>query len=189
MTTDSISKKTQNRQDYNANAKRKNSIAGKNKDLHNNTLPPASGTVTPSPTTPTSTSSNTSFAGPGPALPSLKPAPEHVPVNSFNSQEVSNFLNNTWKETLDRCHDTSLPEAEKPEIYKSTEKAWGTKGGPVWGNKGNLMANGNDFFAELKKSPLAQVSNAQPATANVKRTSNQRRTKFFGKNDRNNGML
>ncbi|CAI2164051.1 10832_t:CDS:2 [Funneliformis geosporum] len=156
--------KKQQRQDYNTNSKRKNSFAGKNKDLHNNNnLPPAS--VTPPPTTPTSTSSNTSFTVPGPALPSLKPAPEHVPVNHFNSQEISNYLNNTWKETLDRYHDINLSEVEKPEMYKSTEKAWVARGGPVWGNKGNLMANGNDFFAELKKSPLAQVSTAQPATA------------------------
>ncbi|CAG8501131.1 17804_t:CDS:2 [Funneliformis caledonium] len=158
-------KKQPNRQDYNANSKRKNSFAGKNKDFHNNTLPPASVSVTPPPTTPTSTSSNTSFAGPGPALPSLKPAPEHVPVNHFNSQEISNYLNNTWKETLDRYHDINLPEVEKPEMYKSTEKAWVARSGPVWGIKGNLMANGNDFFAELRKPPLAQVSTAQPATA------------------------
>jgi len=184
-------KKQPNRQDYNTNAKRKNSFAGNNKNVHNTTLPPASGTVTTSPTTPTSTSSNhTSFAGSGPALPSLKSALNHVPVNNFNAQEVSNYLNNTWKETFDRYHDTNIPEAEKPELYRS-EKAWGP-GGHVWGQKGHLMANGKDFFAELRKSSLAQASNAQPATANIKRTSSQRRTKFFGKNNqnnRNNGML
>ncbi|UZO24038.1 uncharacterized protein OCT59_016362 [Rhizophagus irregularis] len=180
-------KKQQNRQDYNANAKRKNSFAGNNKNVHSNTLPPASGTVTTSPTTPTSTSSNhTSFAGSGPALPSMKSAPDHVPVNNFNAQEVSNYLNNTWKENFERVHDNNLPEAEKPELYRS-EKAWG--GGHVWGQKGHLMANGKDFFAELRKTSPTQASNAQPATANIKRTSNQRRTKFFGKNNRNNGML
>ncbi|RIA83204.1 Rogdi leucine zipper containing protein [Glomus cerebriforme] len=156
-------KKQQNRQDYNGNAKRKNSFAGNNKNVHNTTLPPT-GTVTTSPTTPTSTSSNhTSFAGSGPALPSLKPAPDHVPVNNFNAQEVSNYLNNTWKETFDRYHDSNIPEAEKPELYRS-DKAWGN--GHVWGQKGHLMANGKDFYSELRKSSLAQASNAQPATAN-----------------------
>ncbi|GES84301.1 hypothetical protein GLOIN_2v256789 [Rhizophagus clarus] len=156
-------KKQQNRQDYNSNAKRKNSFAGNHKNVHNATLPP-----------------------PASALPSLKSTPEHVPINNFNSQEVSNYLNNNWKETLDRYHDNNLPEAEKPELYRS-EKAWG--GGHVWGQKGHLMANGKDFFAELKKSSPVQASNAQPATANIKRTSSKRRTKFFGKNNRNNGML
>jgi hypothetical protein len=75
---------------------KKNQIAGNNKNIHNTSLPPASGTVTTSPTTPTSTSSNhTSFAGSGPALPSLKSAPDHVPLNNFNAQEVSNYLNNS----------------------------------------------------------------------------------------------
>jgi hypothetical protein len=156
-------KKQSNRQDYNTNTKRKNSFAGNNKNLHNTALPPASGTVTTSPTTPTSTSSNhTSFAGSGPALPSSKPASEHDPVNHFNAQEVSNYLNNTWKEALDRYHDNNLSDSEKPELYRP-EKAWG--GAHSWGQKGNLMANGKDFFAELRKSLLSQASNAQPATA------------------------
>ncbi|CAG8739567.1 1773_t:CDS:2, partial [Acaulospora morrowiae] len=153
--------KKNERRDYN-NPKRKNSFAGKNKDLHTN-APPVSTTVT-SPTTPTS---NASFSSgpPGPALPSLRPTPEHVPVNNFNSQEVDTFLNNGWKEELERYYNNT-PESEKPEMYKPTEKAWGPKSGPVWGQKPHLMANGNDFYTELRKSsPNVQVSNAQPATA------------------------
>ncbi|RHZ76500.1 hypothetical protein Glove_197g49 [Diversispora epigaea] len=174
--------------------KRKNSYAGKNKNLHNTTSPAVSGTVTPSPTTPTSvgsSSSNASFSSgsPGPALPSLRPTPEHIPVNNFNSQEVESYLNTGWKEAMDRFYANSPSEPDKTEMY-SSGKAWGPRGGPVWGYKPHLMANGNDFFTELRKSsPNVQVSNAQPATANMKRMSSQRRTKVFGRNRDNNGML
>lgn len=158
-------KKTADRRDF--NTKRKNSFVGKNKELHTAT-PPAAGTATPSPTTPTSagsTSSNASFAsGPGPVLPNLRPVQEHIPVNNFNAQEVSAFLNNSWKEAMDRLHDSNVPDSEKPEKYTPTEKAWGNKGGLVWGQRGR-MANGNDFFTELRKSSPTQATNAQPATA------------------------
>ncbi|CAG8618318.1 12299_t:CDS:2 [Acaulospora colombiana] len=159
--------KKNDRRDF--NTKRKNSFASKNKDLHTN-APPVSATAT-SPTTPTSvgsTTSNASFSSGSPnlALPSLRPTPEHVPVNNFNSQEVEAFLNSGWKEEIDRFYNQNNPESEKPEMYKS-EKAWG-KGVPAWGQKPHLMANGNDFFNELRKSsPNVQVSvsNAQPTTA------------------------
>ncbi|RIB17071.1 hypothetical protein C2G38_2246608 [Gigaspora rosea] len=132
------------------NPKRKNSLAGKNKDLHS-TTPLASGTVT-SPTTS------------GPALPSSRPVPEHVPVNNFNSAEVSSFLNNGFHEAVQRYHNNSDPE--KPDMYKppAEKNAWGNK--LTWGQATHLMANGNDFFTELRKSiPNVPASNAQPATA------------------------
>ncbi|CAG8743500.1 26267_t:CDS:2 [Dentiscutata erythropus] len=163
-------KQTDRRGDF--NPKRKNSLAGKNKDLHA-TTPLASGTVT-SPTTPTSlgsTASNASFSS-GPALPSSRPIPEHVPVNNFNSAEISLFLNNGFHEAVQRYHSNSDPDLnellslEKPDMYKPpTEKnAWGNK--LTWGQAAHLMANGNDFFTELRKSiPNVPASNAQPATA------------------------
>ncbi|CAG8600817.1 11952_t:CDS:10 [Diversispora eburnea] len=151
-------------------------------------------TTTSSPTTPTSvgsSSSNASFSSgpPGPALPSLRPTPEHIPVNNFNSQEVETYLNTGWKEAVERHYANSSSEPDKTEMYNAG-KAWGPRGGPVWGHKPHLMANGNDFFTELRKSsPNVQVSNAQPATANMKRMSSQRRTKVFGRNRDNNGMF
>ncbi|CAG8757254.1 13335_t:CDS:2, partial [Cetraspora pellucida] len=163
-------KQTDRRGDF--NPKRKNSLAGKNKDLHS-TAPLASGTVT-SPATPTpvgSTTSNVSFSS-GPALPSSRPIPKHVPVNNFNSAEVSSFLNNGYHEAMDRYHNSSasgflneLFPLDKPDTYKPpTESAWDNK--LVWGKKAHLMANGNDFFTELRKSiPNVTASNAQPATA------------------------
>ncbi|CAG8482538.1 20202_t:CDS:2 [Rhizophagus irregularis] len=105
------------------------------------------------------TSNHNSFVSatvPGPSLPSVKRPLEHSPVNNFNAQEVSNFLNNSWKEALSQYYDNNLPEAEKPELHKST--TWEVRSGQVWGQRGNLMANGNDFFAELRKSSLSQAS-------------------------------
>jgi len=87
----------------------------------------------------------------------VKRSLEHYsPVNNFNAQEVSNFLNNTWKEALNQYYDNNLPESERPELHKST--TWEARGGLVWGQRGHLMANGNDFFAELRKSSLSQAS-------------------------------
>ncbi|CAB4378976.1 unnamed protein product [Rhizophagus irregularis] len=105
------------------------------------------------------TSNHNSFVSatvPGPSLPSVKRPLEHSPVNNFNAQEVSNFLNNSWKEALSQYYDNNLPEAEKPELHKST--TWEVRSGQVWGQRGNLMANGNDFFVELRKSSLSQAS-------------------------------
>ncbi|CAI2164259.1 4849_t:CDS:2 [Funneliformis geosporum] len=121
-------KKQTNRQDYYYN--RKNSF----------------GTITPYSTVPLNSSTIASSHNSITALPSLKPALEHTPVNNFNAREVSDFLNN-----------------KKPELYKSTERAWGSRNGLVWGQKGHLMANGNDFFDELRKSSFSQVSNGQPS--------------------------
>ncbi|RIA98611.1 hypothetical protein C1645_870543 [Glomus cerebriforme] len=123
---------------------------------------PASGTIPPYSSilnSTTITSNLNSFPAAtvvtGPALPSVKRTIEHSPVNNFNAQEVSNFLNNSWKETLNQYYDDNIPESEKPEMHKSP---WGARGGLVWGQRGHLMANGNDFFAELRKSSLSQAT-------------------------------
>ncbi|CAG8448273.1 9703_t:CDS:2 [Funneliformis caledonium] len=137
-------KKQTNRQDYYYN--RKNSF----------------GTITPYSTVPLNSTTLASNHNSFTALPSLKPALEHTPVNNFNAREVSDFLNN---KTLEQFHDDNLPESEKPELYKSTERAWGARNGLVWGQKGHLMANGNDFFDELRKSSFSQVSNGQASIA------------------------
>ncbi|KAG9303393.1 hypothetical protein G9A89_013719 [Geosiphon pyriformis] len=169
-------KKQTDRREY--NPKRKNSF-GKNKELHMTPPPIPTAAASPSPTTLTSTASNSSFAsGPGPALPSMRQTKEHIPVNNFNAQEVTTYLSNSWKEAIDRLHDNNIPEAvhittlsifskkftlgiskEKPELYRPPE-VWGRPGGPAWGSRGH-MANGNDFFTELRKA--SQVTNSQSA--------------------------
>jgi len=178
-------KKQTDRRDFNNNAKRKNSF-GKNKELHTSAIPTAAVVApSPSPTTPTSNTSSFS-SGSNPALPSLRQTPEHISLNSFNAQEVAAFFKNSWNEAFDKYYDHNYHGSDKPEMYTS-EKAWTKLGhtGQAWvQNKGHLvfMANGNDFLTELRKS--STVANVQqPATANMKRTASQRRSKGFGKKD------
>ncbi|RUP43527.1 hypothetical protein BC936DRAFT_137044 [Jimgerdemannia flammicorona] len=94
-----------------------------------------------------------------PKLPTVNPGPplpraqEHVSVNNFNRREVTEFLNHGYSTVFATLHEPSVPEHEKPELYKSAERAWASKGGlpSVWGQKGSTMASGVDFLAELRK--------------------------------------
>nr|CAG8466434.1 11584_t:CDS:2 [Entrophospora candida] len=97
---------------------------------------------------------------------------EHVPVNNFNAQEVSDFLNNSWIEAMGKLRDNTIPDSEKPELYKSTENAWGSKSGPVWGQRAHLMANGKDFFNELRKSSSTIVVQQQQSLLQQQQPSN-----------------
>ncbi|CAG8500789.1 1933_t:CDS:2 [Ambispora gerdemannii] len=131
-------KKQTDRRDF--NAKRKNSF-GKKQELQMSNPPNPTVAITTSsssPSTPsigitsTTTSSTTaSTLASGPALPSLRPTQEHIPLNSFNAQEVTTYLNNTWKEVLERHYDSNLSEAEKPELYSPPVNK------PAWGQRGN----------------------------------------------------
>ncbi|CAG8439595.1 1340_t:CDS:2 [Ambispora leptoticha] len=89
----------------------------------------------------------------------LRPTQEHVPLNGFNAQEVTTYLNNTWNEVLARHYDINLSEAEKPELYSPPVNK------PAWGQRANLMVNGNDFLTELRKSfqVTANHNTQQPA--------------------------
>ncbi|CAJ0853141.1 15805_t:CDS:2, partial [Entrophospora sp. SA101] len=101
---------------------------------------------------------------------------EHVPVNNFNAQEVSDFLNNSWIEAMGKLRDNTIPDSEKPELYKSTENAWGSKSGPVWGQRAHLMANGKDFFNELRKSSSTIVVQQQQSLLQQQPSNNVQST-------------
>ncbi|KAJ5763107.1 hypothetical protein N7533_001788 [Penicillium manginii] len=61
---------------------------------------------------------------------------QHVPVREFNAAEAKNLLKK----------DSKVP------FYKPTGKdANNQKAGGPWGAKANTMANGKDFFVELRK--------------------------------------
>ncbi|CEJ62132.1 hypothetical protein PMG11_10642 [Penicillium brasilianum] len=64
---------------------------------------------------------------------------QHVPVRGFNAAEVKNVLKKG-------------PNEPKAPFYKPAGKDTNNQrsGGP-WGSKSNTMANGKDFFIELRK--------------------------------------
>ncbi|KAJ5929363.1 hypothetical protein N7454_007211 [Penicillium verhagenii] len=78
-------------------------------------------------------SGNNAWGGSGPAQ------DLHVSVRGFNAAEAKNILKRGPTET-------------KPIFYKSSGKDTNNQrsGGP-WGAKSNTMANGKDFFIELRK--------------------------------------
>jgi len=115
---------------HNSFKQRKNSFQGARRE--------ASSPPIPSPSAPVAS---------GLTLPKTQ---EHVPVNNFNSLEVTNYLTQSYSTVYGAYHDPSTPEKEKPELYSSGEKAWGNKGGLKW-SKGTTMANGQDFLLELRK--------------------------------------
>ncbi|KAF9933647.1 hypothetical protein FBU30_004890 [Linnemannia zychae] len=71
----------------------------------------------------------------------------YSPVNNFNSQDVANYFDRSWKAALDNYHQPGAPNTAKAEMYKGTETmAWGNKVAP----KGTI-STGVDFLAELKR--------------------------------------
>ncbi|OGE57153.1 hypothetical protein PENARI_c002G00339 [Penicillium arizonense] len=66
------------------------------------------------------------------------PQEQHVPVRGFNAAEAKNILKRGSRES-------------KPNIYKPTAKDAPNRAGGAWGSKPHLMANGRDFFVELRK--------------------------------------
>ncbi|KAE8356215.1 hypothetical protein BDV28DRAFT_127593 [Aspergillus coremiiformis] len=65
----------------------------------------------------------------------------HVPVRGFNTVEAKGALRRN-------------PAEPKPFFYKPGGKDTNRSGGP-WGSKPNTMANGKDFFLELRKQITA----------------------------------
>ncbi|GJJ74132.1 hypothetical protein EMPS_06490 [Entomortierella parvispora] len=74
----------------------------------------------------------------------------YVPVNNFNSQDVVNHFDRTWKAAKESFHQAGAGNSAKTEMYKGTEAmAWGVA------PKGTL-STGADFLSELKrKQPAA----------------------------------
>ncbi|BCS28719.1 uncharacterized protein APUU_70289S [Aspergillus puulaauensis] len=63
---------------------------------------------------------------------------QHVPVGGFNAAEA--------KAALRRA-----PGAPRPYFYKPQGKDANNRASGPWGSKPNTMANGKDFFLELRK--------------------------------------
>ncbi|KAL2866185.1 uncharacterized protein BJX67DRAFT_382002 [Aspergillus lucknowensis] len=63
----------------------------------------------------------------------------HVPVGGFNAAEAK----------------AALKKAPKPFFYKLQGKDSSKGAGGPWGSKPNTMANGKDFFVELRKQVSA----------------------------------
>ncbi|KAJ5655688.1 hypothetical protein N7507_007638 [Penicillium longicatenatum] len=74
----------------------------------------------------------------------------HVSVRGFNAAEAKNVLKRG-------------PEETKPIFYKPTGKDTNNQrsGGP-WGAKSNTMANGKDFFIELRKQVASLQKSGPP---------------------------
>ncbi|EAU32993.1 conserved hypothetical protein [Aspergillus terreus NIH2624] len=107
-------------------------------------------------------------SSPGPAQ------EQHVPVRGFNAAEAKMALkratdivpaiqlqevNYPFQTPDDRIRDAnraanSTPE-QKPFFYRPGGKDANNRAGGPWGSKPNNMANGKDFFLELRKQVTA----------------------------------
>ncbi|RDW83762.1 uncharacterized protein DSM5745_04088 [Aspergillus mulundensis] len=67
---------------------------------------------------------------------------QHTPVGGFNAGDV--------KATMKRG-----PGAPRTYFYKTPGKDAGNRASGPWGSKPNTMANGKDFFLELRKQVTA----------------------------------
>ncbi|KAL8754151.1 MAG: hypothetical protein Q9199_004539 [Rusavskia elegans] len=86
--------------------------------------------------------------------PSQGPAQEqHVPVNGFNAQEARDTLRMAFG-----------PASKKEANYRASNQAQGAKSGGPWASKPNTMANGKDFFLELRKQ-LSSIQQTSPERA------------------------
>ncbi|RJE26616.1 hypothetical protein PHISCL_01030 [Aspergillus sclerotialis] len=72
----------------------------------------------------------------GPAL------EQHVPVHGFNAMEAKGALRRG-------------PGEPRPYFYKPTGKDMNNNRTGPWGSRPNTMANGKDFFLELRKQVTA----------------------------------
>ncbi|KGO75789.1 hypothetical protein PITC_033730 [Penicillium italicum] len=77
------------------------------------------------------------------------PQEQHVPVRGFNTAEVKNILKAG-------PHETKLSTP-----YKSISKDGPTQRSTAWGPKAQNMANGKDFFLELRKQ-IASLQRSGP---------------------------
>ncbi|KAL4876559.1 hypothetical protein BJY04DRAFT_199648 [Aspergillus karnatakaensis] len=67
---------------------------------------------------------------------------QHIPVGGFNAAEAKTALRRG-------------PGGPKPFYYKPPGKDANNRGGSPWASKPNTMANGKDFFIELRKQVTA----------------------------------
>ncbi|KAH8927564.1 hypothetical protein BT69DRAFT_1347245 [Atractiella rhizophila] len=92
-------------------------------------------------------SSTTATAAGSAALPSVDSL-----YNSFNAPDCVSYLQKGWQDAVARMHDSEIPPAEKPDIYKAPTQAtaaWTGGAGAAWGSKANLTANGTDFLLSV----------------------------------------
>ncbi|PYH48818.1 uncharacterized protein BP01DRAFT_353117 [Aspergillus saccharolyticus JOP 1030-1] len=75
-------------------------------------------------------------------LPSGPRQEQHVPVRGFNATESKTALKRG-------------PGEPRPFFYKPQGKDTNNRAGGPWGAKPNQMANGKDFFLELRKQVTA----------------------------------
>ncbi|KAI9873473.1 MAG: hypothetical protein M1830_000371 [Pleopsidium flavum] len=77
---------------------------------------------------------------------------QHIPIRSFNAKET--------REELLRGYNSAMAGDLKPATYKALGKEVNNpKPGGPWGSKPNTMANGKDFFLELRKQVSMLQSN------------------------------
>ncbi|KAF9894936.1 hypothetical protein FE257_004558 [Aspergillus nanangensis] len=83
---------------------------------------------------------------------------QHVPVRGFNAAESKAALRRN-------------PTEPKPLFYKPGGKDANNRQGGPWGSKPNAMANGKDFFLELRKqvTALRQGGNVAGVEAGIDR--------------------
>mmetsp|Transcript_10377 Transcript_10377/g.18162 ORF Transcript_10377/g.18162 Transcript_10377/m.18162 type:complete len:109 (+) Transcript_10377:280-606(+) len=72
------------------------------------------------------------------------PASPPVQLAEFSAVEASRELNLRWQHALAMSSDPSVPDEDKPEVYKNPDKAWGGSG-----NRNPLLSSFN-FLSELK---------------------------------------
>ncbi|KAL2218605.1 hypothetical protein M432DRAFT_613651 [Thermoascus aurantiacus ATCC 26904] len=91
------------------------------------------------------------WGGPREQVPAGPPQEQHIPVRGFNASESKGALRRS-------------PGEAKPAVYKpSGKEVNNTRASGPWGSKPNTMANGKDFFLELRK----QVTALQQQGGNV----------------------
>ncbi|EKG18308.1 hypothetical protein MPH_04440 [Macrophomina phaseolina MS6] len=76
---------------------------------------------------------------------------EHTPVNGFNSREAKETMKKWYQEA------NAVGSDGKSALYKPKGDAAPRSAGP-WGSKPNTMANGQDFWVQLRKQISALES-------------------------------
>eukprot|EP00741_Cyanophora_paradoxa_P006065 tig00000981_g5883.t1 len=73
---------------------------------------------------------------------------------AFDSISASKLLNDRWAATVSQLTDPNCSDADKPEVYKSQDKAWGA-------GKSPLTLTPINFVEALKKSMEATRAGPQ----------------------------
>ncbi|KAG0378871.1 hypothetical protein BGX24_002535 [Mortierella sp. AD032] len=95
----------------------------------------------------TNANNNNNASNANPELGSKSRDTDYIPVNNFNTQDVVNHFDRSWKAALDSYHQPGASNTTKSEMYKGAESmAWANKVAP----RGST-STGADFLAELKR--------------------------------------